>query len=448
MFCHLFLLRECAHRETEEADDYEKKKYHHPESCQKQKKRYLLYDVNYGEGFNLRRDVYMRIAVFVKNLQDLSKECTSKENSKWILVLPPWGPLHHWQSRSIKKQYGIPWSRFFDLDSLTRFVDVIEFHDYLKQRFGEGTKEGHVDKIVYLQNFPFDGNWENRILEENCKERNKYEQDDDERWRGFFWGYQDTFYGRDFTCLSAMGHASVMKDYLLSSNSESVLLDRAEVLLHDDYGDKNYWSARRSMVFAAALRAIGDEFREMYLNSTDQRDGTVMSDDWREDEKKAGEATGGPYLAVHLRRKDYLHAKSKEVPTLKSAAIQTKNMLNKLNLSKVYVSTDAPADEVDTFTKFLKKKKTSEGEVELPFSVHRFSPTEEELVKLGDGGVAIVDQWIASHAQHFIGTHESTFTFRIQEERQILGLHPDSIFNRFCGSNKECERPSKWLIVY
>ena len=31
--------------------------------------RYLFYEVNPGEGFNLRRDVYMRIAVLVKNLQ-------------------------------------------------------------------------------------------------------------------------------------------------------------------------------------------------------------------------------------------------------------------------------------------------------------------------------------------------------------------------------------------
>ena len=28
--------------------------------------RYILYDVNPGEGFNLRRDVYMRMAVFVR----------------------------------------------------------------------------------------------------------------------------------------------------------------------------------------------------------------------------------------------------------------------------------------------------------------------------------------------------------------------------------------------
>ena len=30
--------------------------------------RYIIYDVNPGEGFNLRRDVFMRMAVWVRNL--------------------------------------------------------------------------------------------------------------------------------------------------------------------------------------------------------------------------------------------------------------------------------------------------------------------------------------------------------------------------------------------
>ena len=33
--------------------------------------RYILYDVNPGEGFNLRRDVFMRMAVLVKKLNEL-----------------------------------------------------------------------------------------------------------------------------------------------------------------------------------------------------------------------------------------------------------------------------------------------------------------------------------------------------------------------------------------
>ena len=32
-----------------------------------------------------------------------------------------------------------------------------------------------------------------------------------------------------------------------------------------------------------------------------------------------------------------------------------------------------------------------------------YTPTKKELSQYGSGGVAIIDQWIASHAQYFIG---------------------------------------------
>ena len=61
-------------------------------------KRYLLYDVNPGEGFNLRRDVYMRVANMMKLL---------REKQNWILVVPPWRKLYHW--RSAIEQNALPW---------------------------------------------------------------------------------------------------------------------------------------------------------------------------------------------------------------------------------------------------------------------------------------------------------------------------------------------------
>ena len=36
--------------------------------------KYILYDINPGEGFNLRRDVYMRMAVFVRYLTCSSQQ--------------------------------------------------------------------------------------------------------------------------------------------------------------------------------------------------------------------------------------------------------------------------------------------------------------------------------------------------------------------------------------
>ncbi len=49
----------------------------------------------------------------------------------------------------------------------------------------------------------------------------------------------------------------------------------------------------------------------------------------------------------------------------------------------------------------------------------------------------------------FLGSAESTFTFRIQEEREILGLEPSSTFNMLCPDGKfDCEKPSQWKIKY
>ena len=46
-----------------------------------------------------------------------------------MLVLPPFGNLPHWRKRAAK----IKWGELFDLDSLARFVPVVEFEDFLKR---------------------------------------------------------------------------------------------------------------------------------------------------------------------------------------------------------------------------------------------------------------------------------------------------------------------------
>lgn len=83
------------------------------------------------------------------------------------------------------------------------------------------------------------------------------------------------------------------------------------------------------------------------------------------------------------------------------------------------------------------------------YNLLRYRPTDDVMEEYGDGGVAIVDQIICSHGRYFIGTHESTFSFRIQEEREILGFPVKSTFNRLCGDEeKDCQKPSIWKIVY
>lgn len=83
------------------------------------------------------------------------------------------------------------------------------------------------------------------------------------------------------------------------------------------------------------------------------------------------------------------------------------------------------------------------------YSLITYKPEKGIKEKFKDGGVAIIEQIICSHARYFIGTYESTFSFRIQEEREILGFPIETTFNRLCHDGSEgCLKPSIWKIVY
>ncbi len=84
--------------------------------------RYITYTVNYGEGFNLRRDVYMRVVSLVLSLR-------RETDLNWMVVLPPWPRLYHWKSPH--DQNWLSWSKFFDINHLSKVVPCIEFSSYL-----------------------------------------------------------------------------------------------------------------------------------------------------------------------------------------------------------------------------------------------------------------------------------------------------------------------------
>lgn len=392
-------------------------------------KRYLLYDVNPGEGFNLRRDVYMRIATLAKKIR------SNRLQEDWILVLPPWGPLYHWKSKTKQPQMKILWSEFFDLPSLSKYVPVIEFENFLIESGNE------IEEVYYLQHYSegwSNGKWEEKMDIRDCLENHHYVKING-IYHGWFWDYNNV-YTRKFNCLSVQGYSSTLIPLFTKlSKAKSIMIDRAEVILHDNYGDKNYWDVRRSMRFASALIKIGNKFRQEYLNSSDDADNTILTDDWQKMKIEKRSSLGGPYIAVHLRRQDFIHSRSVDVPSIKYASKQIERKLKKYSLTKVFVATDAPNHEFEEFKSYLKEVAT----------VVRYVPSKKILETHRDGGIAIIDQWICSHARYFIGTFESTFSFRIQEEREILGFPPETTFNRLCGDQqKSCEQPARWTVVY
>ncbi|CAL4144320.1 unnamed protein product, partial [Meganyctiphanes norvegica] len=388
----------------------------------KKKARYLLYSVNPGEGFNLRRDVYMRVANLVHKLN---------EKEHWILVLPPWAGIYHWHNDRGSGSIS-PWSFFFDILSLSKWVPVMEYHEWAEKRDGEFI---FVSFVFLRYSMGWFSTW--RTQYEPCRPHIDHTGgwESASGWQAWLWGSH--LHVGNFSCLSVQGQAQTLLPLIEEQNGRSILFGRAETVLHDEYGGNWYWSARRSMRFAKHLKKEADQFRAKYLDSDDQRDKTEVEDDWRDTKKRHDSAIGGPYLGVHLRRQDFLHARGDQVPSLKLAAKQISKLLVGHNIDNVFIATDAPDVEFSDLKGYL------EG-----YNVWRYKPNPEFQNNWGDGGVAIVDQIICSHARYFIGSYESTFSFRIQEEREILGFSTKSSFNRLCGKKKPCEQPSKWTIVY
>ncbi len=94
-------------------------------------------------------------------------------------------------------------------------------------------------------------------------------------------------------------------------------------------------------------------------------------------------------------------------------------------------------------------KKLKEAFKDSDLKVVKYVPENKDKQKHKDGGVAIIEQSICSHAKYFIGSHESTFTFRIQEEREIMGFDIDKTFDMLCPDSEfDCKRGSVWKIVY
>jgi peptide-O-fucosyltransferase len=393
-------------------------------------KRYLFYDLNFGEGFNLRRDVFMRMALLVNKLSE-----------NWSLILPKWSSVPHWMTNNTRHEL---WSTYFDLKSLNQFVSVIEFDDYINE-LNANNKEIVIDVIIALEHFAdtfeSDGNWFEHYSIHDCNQ-SKYYRNIDQKIINLYDSYDYIEYKR-LVCVQIEGYVSTLKQLIEDNFSDvkTILISNAEVIIHSDFGDKDYWSARRSMRFNDRLISIGDHFRQKFLNSNDISDKTLVESDWRAMKRSERQAIGGQYLSVHLRRSDFAKWRSKDVPNIECAVKQIHFALNQyIPTNKVFIASDANHTEWKHLINLLNDKK-----------IQSFRFTSDSLI---DGEIAIVDQWIAAHAMLFIGTYESTFSFRIQEEREILGFSANTTFNALCAKCdhrlmlKLCKQESQWKIVY
>lgn len=378
-------------------------------------RRYLMFGVNPNEGFNLRCDVYIRAVSLVKRLQD-----------DWVLVLTPWPRMHHWRSRV--SQDHVPWSRFFDIASLNKYLPVIEFSQYMKETGG-----ADIDMIYFLQHYEeqwdFQGGWKAKHEIEKCRGHIPYTITPTKVVQlGYMGLFGSEVSAKRLQCITVQGMSVEIKEIVAGSDHKSVYVDRFERLLHTDFRSERFWQIRRSMVYSLdlqreALIYIGDNMWRHNPNITDLNYYDKMI--W-----------GPPqYIAAHIRRGDFAANSPDLVPSLKGAAAKITALQSELGLQTVFIATDATQEEKEELSSLISPRPL----------FYTPSPT---IQSKGDGAVAIIEQLIAGHATYFIGTCESTFSYRIHESRMIKVIYlPDSTYNCFCNENNpKCKQPVRWHL--
>ncbi|VDL57872.1 unnamed protein product [Hymenolepis diminuta] len=259
-------------------------------------------------------------------------------------------------------------------------------------------------------------------------------------------------------CLHGVLHAVELAPFLSryieqNPSIRTVFIGSAENLINGIWSEwsQQYWTARRSMVFASHLTTLGDSFRHKNLNSDDVSDQTTAPPSWLNWPWPQSPALGGPYLGIHWRRGDFPRSPSPytaAMQTLQAIKRSVKFLESFVNESSsplsIYLATDANLEDCAKF----------EGLV-APHKVYRF--IDKSLLP---GEVAIIDQWICAHARFFVGSVPSTFTFRIAEEREIMGFPAATTFNSLCdveGSevvlkddpqdSSNCEALTPWTMI-
>lgn len=326
------------------------------------------------------------------------------------LILAPYPRLYHWKSRAFNQE-NLPWDIFFDLHSMRKFAPVLDYTEFLEEvkvfSIPSPKLVVHVDKTFQLQHF--ENMFENGVFIDkfeyhNCSRSQVSPGDFLE---------QTNIQTKDFVCLRFQGSAGLLTNVLKKEMKlvkdtwpKVFLFLSGEIVLHDSWGNKEFWRARRSMRFSNDLMAIAKDFRLSKLNSTDERENVRRPVDWRQEEESR-DAIGGDYICAHLRRGDFVYGREKTIPSMKSAANQIKQALKELDLKRVFVASDcSPFGRFSDFcssialilsfsTDFKNLRSYLQRE-----KVYRFQVTDfHKRDSIKDGGIAIIDQIICSRAR-------------------------------------------------
>lgn len=304
---------------------------------------------------------------------------------------------------------------FFDLSSMRKFAPVLDYTEFLEEVEVYSPPSDRlvvpIDKTFQLQHF--ENMFENGVFIDKFEYHNCSRA---EVSPGDFL-QQTNIDSKQFVCLRFQGSASLLTNVLRKEMRnfqdpwpKVFFFLSGEIVLHDNWGNQEFWRARRSMRFSNDLISIAKDFRISKFNSTDESEKVHRPADWRH-EQEMREAIGGDYVCAHLRRGDFVFGREKTIPSMKSAANQIKLVLKELNLKKVFISSDC--SPFGMFLIFLGLKLQLSTLLPIDFKnlksylsrekVFRFQVTDfHQRDSIKDGGIAIIDQIICSRARYVL----------------------------------------------
>jgi len=376
------------------------------------KRKYILYDVKNGEGFNLQKSVFIRVAQLVhslnENLEDC-KSCSGKDCeicTEYAVVLPPWCFLAHWRGLNWVngKAPSYQWQTFFDVQSMNLVVPTIEFEEFEKMH------GWNVDLVTTAKfwDFVFDDRDKNDNKKKhklttwsNCFKKGQGVQKSGGKYIVDYSGHCGTITAKRGGCVANYAYepADLGSLFVEQAGNEwtSLIIKNADNL---GIPMKNWWKFREVMVFSPSIRRIADDFVERTLE-------------------------GGEFIAFHVRRTDFLRAHPNYVASQSAVRKRIEYLREALNVVKVFIMTDAKNEE--------------RNELLIDENVHMFSQELDHPGKL-----AMVEQWIGVRAKHFEGTQESRFSFAVWEERDRLEKNKNYKWWMVCKEyergNEKCQR--------
>ncbi|KYN98384.1 GDP-fucose protein O-fucosyltransferase 2, putative [Plasmodium reichenowi] len=340
-------------------------------------KKYIMYDVNIGEGFNLQKEIFYRLSLVIYNLN-------KKDKLKiYYLVLPPWCYVTHWNR---KKGNNLRWEFFFNTDIMKKVIPIIEYEEYEKLY-------GNYCDIMINSKYILDNYKEKSFLilpfEECNTNVNSFKQfckKCEYKYNIIYSGYCTTINTKESECYSY----NMISNYFITSILKNLFLyDITSVLIKQ--------STNILVPFVNELYENNLEDILLFNNKL-----LLYANNYISNILKTNH-----YISSHLRYNDFKNISRYNVPPIHIALVKLLYIMFINNCRIIFIASDEKLQIQKVIDQYFYQYKK-----------HFYFYNNQN--NLHEGEFSIIEQWICTRSHIFIGNIFSRFTMNINWERHLI----------------------------